>query len=399
MPGGIEVARLPGRDLPRVRHWSESEGYDAFTIIDGEAIFRNYHRTPATEGSLEPVKGKKASDVVLFLRVRPTRTALSTSTYTSTSTSSSSSSATTTSTTTTAAPLVLVLAGGTRGADREDDSGPDGRGRGGAKGPKLRGSRGYGGGGGRGGNFALQECLQKDRAYWPMELSGSLPVAAEDAAECEQRCTELATCWHFSFFTKLGRCHLADAGSVLRNAPADQHVVAASMACLSGLGDRDVVGEARSSTRQAAVSSWTRRAVVSMAAAGCFGGFLIVLKFLFAGGSVGNSVGIGRSVWAEMMAGERCCGYRKLNPNNSVEVEGSVCPAGSPVYAEEFQNELDEAATLPLEAPREPLTSPLQSDRSLGPLSSERGAGAGTACRWGQQGVKHVIPDESRWEV
>jgi len=340
------MARLPSRDLPRARHWAEREGYDAFTIIDGEAIFRNYHGAPVTEGSLEPVKGKKASDVALFMRVRPTTTVLSTSTSTSTS---SSSSATTTSTTTTAAPLVPVLAGGTRDAEGEDDSGPDGRGRGGAKGPKLRGG-GYGGGGGRGGNSALQECLQKDRAYWPMELSGSLPVGAEDAADCERRCAELATCWHFSFFTKLGRCHLADSSSVLMSAPADQHVVAASMACLSGLGDRVVVGEARSLTRQAAVSSWPRRSVASMAAAGCLGGFLIVLKFLCAGGSVGNSVGIGRSVWAEMMASERCCGYRKLNPNNSVEVEGSVCPADCPVYAEESRDELDEAATLPLEA-------------------------------------------------
>jgi len=56
----------------------------------------------------------------------------------------------------------------------------------------------------------LRSCFEKDAAYVPINMNGTIPTTANDAAECQDRCAEEKGCAFFSFDHVSMNCHLQD---------------------------------------------------------------------------------------------------------------------------------------------------------------------------------------------
>eukprot|EP00416_Gambierdiscus_australes_P016843 CAMPEP_0171059374 /NCGR_PEP_ID=MMETSP0766_2-20121228/3141_1 /TAXON_ID=439317 /ORGANISM="Gambierdiscus australes, Strain CAWD 149" /LENGTH=477 /DNA_ID=CAMNT_0011514805 /DNA_START=42 /DNA_END=1475 /DNA_ORIENTATION=- len=65
----------------------------------------------------------------------------------------------------------------------------------------------------------LSSCFLQERAYYPIDMIGAIPLAAGTVAECQDRCSKLPGCRYFSFDHISMVCHLEDASAVLQEMP------------------------------------------------------------------------------------------------------------------------------------------------------------------------------------
>lgn len=73
-------------------------------------------------------------------------------------------------------------------------------------------------------------CMEEGAAWRPLDMEGSKPTIEVDAEACQRRCLRTKECYHFTFQTIHGHCHLQDAAAK-RQSIGHNHSVAGPFQC------------------------------------------------------------------------------------------------------------------------------------------------------------------------